>query len=141
MSEPDTKPSPKETHEAQTASMLNLAAFGSAQMSMSLSIAFTTVAAVTGNSGLAVMFGASVLPQAGLCWLNWKHLKHSESQRRPVQEPVERARHRCKDAFYRLATPLVILAITTGIAASFEATDEQLQQRKTTPSLQTLPQR
>ena len=127
MSEPHKKPAAKELPETQRASMLNFAAFGTAQAGLTVTTAFTALSVITGSTGLAAMFGASLVPLAGLCWLNYRHLKAYDGKPRPYTEPVERARSRCKDAFYRLAAPFVIVGATTLLASCTGPTEEQQQ--------------
>lgn len=102
----------KELPETERASMLNLAAFGSSQVGLTVTTAFAALSFVTGQVVPGVIFVASLLPQAGLCWLNSRHLKAYEGKPCPFIEPQERAQRRCRDAFRRLVAPAVVMGAT-----------------------------
>lgn len=99
------------------ANFYNMLALGTVRTGIGITAMFTVLSGVTGQVMPAIIFGASLIPQAGLAWLDGRHLKaHDNPARQPAPETTERARHRCKQAFLRVIAPVVIFAAAYGLA-------------------------
>ena len=108
---------PQELSATRHARMFNFLAMGTSRAGLGICGAFTAISGTFGYVLPAIVFGLGTAAQAGLAWLNTRHLKAHEARPQPYIESPERAAQRRRGAFQRAVAPAVVTVAAFAIAS------------------------